>query len=95
LKSKFGPQNVITLLFLVVEETLKGNTVKLLGPKKRAGKRIGGADLGLPKVRRNALIEIISVNTGCLNSCTYWLVLQSLLIIVEINTEANVLSQNF
>ncbi|CBY38208.1 unnamed protein product, partial [Oikopleura dioica] len=69
--SKFGLKNVIPSLFLVVEETLKGNTVKLLGPKKRAGKRIGGADLGLPKVRRNALIEIISINTGCLNSCTY------------------------
>ncbi|XP_030760775.1 threonylcarbamoyladenosine tRNA methylthiotransferase [Sitophilus oryzae] len=55
----------------VVEETLKGNTVKLLGPKKENGKKIGGASLLLPKVRRNPLIEIIAINTGCLNQCTY------------------------
>ncbi|KAG0698663.1 Threonylcarbamoyladenosine tRNA methylthiotransferase [Chionoecetes opilio] len=55
----------------VVEETLKGNSVRLLGQKKEAGKKIGGASLLLPKVRRNPLIEIISVNTGCLNQCTY------------------------
>ncbi|CAH1155647.1 unnamed protein product [Phaedon cochleariae] len=55
----------------VVEETLKGNTVKLLGTKKINGKKIGGASLLLPKVRRNPLIEIIAINTGCLNQCTY------------------------
>ncbi|KAF7272415.1 hypothetical protein GWI33_014802 [Rhynchophorus ferrugineus] len=55
----------------VVEETLKGNTVRLLGPKKENGKKTGGASLLLPKVRRNALIEIIAINTGCLNQCTY------------------------
>ncbi|XP_043285318.1 threonylcarbamoyladenosine tRNA methylthiotransferase isoform X2 [Venturia canescens] len=55
----------------VVEETLKGNTVKFLGQKKTSGKKIGGASLSLPKVRRNPLIEIIAVNTGCLNQCTY------------------------
>ncbi|RZC35991.1 threonylcarbamoyladenosine tRNA methylthiotransferase, partial [Asbolus verrucosus] len=55
----------------VVEETLKGNTVKLLGTKKEHGKKIGGAPLLLPKVRRNPLIEIIAINTGCLNQCTY------------------------
>ncbi|XP_019872626.2 threonylcarbamoyladenosine tRNA methylthiotransferase [Aethina tumida] len=55
----------------VVEETLKGNTVKLLGTKKENGKKIGGASLLLPKVRRNPLIEIIAINTGCLNQCTY------------------------
>merc|ERR1719427_1514772 len=55
----------------VVEETLKGNSVRLLGQKKEKGKKIGGADLSLPKIRRNPLIEIISVNTGCLNACTY------------------------
>ncbi|KOB67550.1 CDKAL1-like protein [Operophtera brumata] len=31
----------------------------------------GGASLLLPKVRKNPLIEIISINTGCLNQCTY------------------------
>ena len=55
----------------VVEETLKGNTVRLLGQKKLSGKKIGGASLTLPKVRRNPLIEIIAINTGCLNQCTY------------------------
>ena len=55
----------------VVEETLKGNSVRLFGQKKSAGKKQGGASLLLPKVRRNPLIEIISINTGCLNQCTY------------------------
>ncbi len=55
----------------VVEETLKGNTVRLLGQKKRDNKKYGGASLNLPKVRRNPLIEIIAINTGCLNECTY------------------------
>lgn len=55
----------------VVEETLKGNTVRLFGTKKENGKKSGGASLLLPKVRRNPLIEIIAINTGCLNQCTY------------------------
>lgn len=55
----------------VVEETLKGNSVRFLGLKKSSGRKLGGASLELPKVRRNDLIEIIAVNTGCLNQCTY------------------------
>ncbi|KAJ3115395.1 hypothetical protein HDU96_000700 [Phlyctochytrium bullatum] len=63
----------------VVEETLKGNVVKLTRERKeeaetggRGGKRkAGGAPLDLPKVRRNPLVEIIPINTGCLNQCTY------------------------
>ncbi|KAK4317628.1 hypothetical protein Pmani_011306 [Petrolisthes manimaculis] len=55
----------------VVEEALKGNSVRLLGKKKVEGKKAGGASLLLPKVRRNPLIEIISINTGCLNQCSY------------------------
>lgn len=55
----------------VVEETLKGNTVRFLQQKKQASKKIGGAPLCLPKIRRNPLIEIIAINTGCLNQCTY------------------------
>ncbi|XP_011303966.1 threonylcarbamoyladenosine tRNA methylthiotransferase [Fopius arisanus] len=55
----------------VVEETLKGNTVRFLSQKKSSGKKMGGAALSLPKVRRNPLIEIIAINTGCLNQCTY------------------------
>jgi len=55
----------------VVEETLKGNNVRLMGKKKKDNKKYGGASLNLPKVRRNPLIEIIAINTGCLNECTY------------------------
>jgi threonylcarbamoyladenosine tRNA methylthiotransferase CDKAL1 len=68
----------------VVEETLKGNSVQLYASRKelngadgdhwdgkKASKRAGGADLNLPKIRKNPYIEIIPVNTGCLNQCTY------------------------
>ncbi|XP_045495847.1 threonylcarbamoyladenosine tRNA methylthiotransferase [Colias croceus] len=56
----------------VVEETLKGHTVRLFGAKKTTeGRKAGGASLLLPKVRKNPLIEIIPINTGCLNQCTY------------------------
>ncbi|KAK2855329.1 hypothetical protein Q7C36_007198 [Tachysurus vachellii] len=55
----------------VVDEAVKGHSVRLLGPKKDNGKRLGGARLDLPKIRKNPLIEIISINTGCLNACTY------------------------
>lgn len=55
----------------VVEETLKGNSVRLLGSKKDGRRKAGGAPLTLPKIRRNPLIEIIAINTGCLNRCTY------------------------
>ncbi|KAJ3272234.1 hypothetical protein HDV01_005888 [Terramyces sp. JEL0728] len=60
----------------VVEETLKGNTVKFLRDAKELDKegkkrKAGGAPLNLPKIRRNPFIEIIPVNTGCLNQCTY------------------------
>ncbi|XP_025018102.1 threonylcarbamoyladenosine tRNA methylthiotransferase isoform X2 [Tetranychus urticae] len=55
----------------VVEETLKGNRVRLLGKKKVNRRKAGGASLNLPKIRRNPLIEIIPISTGCLNQCTY------------------------
>lgn len=69
----------------VVEESLKGNQVRLFGPKKvqvsetereNGGltndvRKGGGASLALPKIRKNPLIEIIPINTGCLNACTY------------------------
>lgn len=55
----------------VVEETLKGHTVRLLQPRKTDGKRVAGPKLALPKVRKNPLIEIIPINSGCLNQCTY------------------------
>ena len=48
----------------VVQEALRGHTVRLLGRGTRPS-------LELPKVRRNPLIEIVACNTGCLGSCTY------------------------
>ncbi|KAI9204840.1 uncharacterized protein BJ171DRAFT_90497 [Polychytrium aggregatum] len=57
----------------VVEETLKGGSVRLLKEKKdeTSKRKAGGAKLDLPKVRKNPYIEIIPINTGCLNQCTY------------------------
>uniref|UniRef100_A0A158PB82 Threonylcarbamoyladenosine tRNA methylthiotransferase n=1 Tax=Angiostrongylus cantonensis TaxID=6313 RepID=A0A158PB82_ANGCA len=49
----------------VVEETLKGNTVRLLS------RRRPDAQLSLPKMRKNELIEVLAISTGCLNHCTY------------------------
>jgi threonylcarbamoyladenosine tRNA methylthiotransferase CDKAL1 len=54
----------------VVEETLKGNTVRLTGQRREKGKKLGGAALNLPKIRRNPLVEVVPINTGCLNQCT-------------------------
>jgi threonylcarbamoyladenosine tRNA methylthiotransferase CDKAL1 len=48
----------------VVEQTLRGETVKLLAKKSLPR-------LELPKIRKNALIEIIPLSTGCLGACTY------------------------
>jgi threonylcarbamoyladenosine tRNA methylthiotransferase CDKAL1 len=47
-----------------VEQTLLGNSVKLLAKKDLPR-------LDLPKVRKNPLVEIIPLSTGCLGSCTY------------------------
>lgn len=55
----------------VVEETLKGNVVHFLKMKKDGKRKAGGPSLHMPKIRRNPLIEIIAINTGCLNRCTY------------------------
>lgn len=51
----------------VVEETLKGHQVRLLGTDRKTA----GAPLDLPKIRKNPFIEIIPINSGCLNQCTY------------------------
>ncbi len=48
----------------VVEETLKGNIVRLLEKKELPR-------LDLPKIRRDSLVEIIPLSTGCLGACTY------------------------
>ena len=51
-------------LTLCCNHLITGNTVRLLGQKKFKSKKLGGAALDLPKIRRNPLIEIISINTG-------------------------------
>ena len=47
-----------------VERTLQGESVRMLEKKKLP-------QLDLPKVRKNPLVEIIPLSTGCLGSCTY------------------------
>ena len=51
----------------VVEEALLGNTTRLLSndSKEKIPK------LEMKKVRRNKWIEIVPINVGCLNFCTY------------------------
>lgn len=49
----------------VVEETVKGNIVRLLE------KRNDLPSLSLPKVRKSRFAEIITINAGCLGNCTY------------------------
>ena len=63
--------NQIDRVIEVVEETLKGHSVRLLKSKKIDGRKVAGPNLSLPKVRKNPLIEIIPINSGCLNQCTY------------------------
>ena len=48
----------------VVEETLQGNVVALI-------QRERNPRLNLPKIRKNPLVEIIPINQGCLNCCTF------------------------
>lgn len=48
-----------------VEETLKGNPVRLLSSNRPL------PSVNLPRVRRNPLVEIIPINVGCLGSCTF------------------------
>ncbi|GMI32499.1 hypothetical protein TeGR_g12875, partial [Tetraparma gracilis] len=49
-----------------VEETLRGSTVELLGRLSRKDL----PELDLPKIRRNPLVEIVPLSTGCLGNCT-------------------------
>eukprot|EP00916_Digyalum_oweni_P005947 GHVL01010283.1.p1 GENE.GHVL01010283.1~~GHVL01010283.1.p1 ORF type:complete len:530 (+),score=101.44 GHVL01010283.1:36-1625(+) len=48
----------------VVELALTGNTVRLLSKKELPS-------LDMPKIRRNKIVEIIPLSTGCLGCCTY------------------------
>lgn len=56
--------NQLSQIAEVVEQTLAGNTVHLL-------KRSRAQDMALPKVRRNNLIEIIPISSGCMGYCTF------------------------
>lgn len=63
--SLVGVSNIGSIV-TVVEETLKGNRVVVIGKPSDL------PDITLmPKIRRNKLIEIIAVSTGCLGQCTY------------------------
>ncbi len=48
----------------VVEETLSGNIVQLLGQDKNDR-------LNVPRVRRNPVVGIVPISEGCLGECTY------------------------
>lgn len=54
----------ISRIVEVVEEALQGRIVRLTGGKNLP-------PLSLPKIRRNRLVEIVPISTGCLGSCTY------------------------
>lgn len=59
----------------VVDETLKGNCIRVLGRRKQPVAQSGDQpllpSLDLPKVRKNRFVEIIPLSTGCLGACTY------------------------
>lgn len=57
--------------FFHISHSCAGNTVRLYSQRRSNGQKLGGAPLDLPKIRKNRLIEIIPINTGCLNNCTY------------------------
>ncbi|KAI3642293.1 hypothetical protein MP228_011848 [Amoeboaphelidium protococcarum] len=67
-----------------VEEVLQGKQFKAIQNKfansdssdslqnnSKRHRKAGGAKLQLPKIRKNPYVEIIPINTGCLNQCTY------------------------
>ncbi|KAL3084342.1 hypothetical protein niasHT_035168 [Heterodera trifolii] len=68
--SVIGVQQIHRVVY-VVEETLKGNVVRLLSRRKAATANTPQIDLSMPKIRRNEFIEILAINNGCLNHCTY------------------------
>eukprot|EP01064_Diplonema_japonicum_P008004 TRINITY_DN15572_c0_g1_i1.p1 TRINITY_DN15572_c0_g1~~TRINITY_DN15572_c0_g1_i1.p1 ORF type:complete len:530 (+),score=91.87 TRINITY_DN15572_c0_g1_i1:51-1592(+) len=51
----------------VVKEAVKGNKVQMTN----SGKKEGLPSLAHAKIRRNEWVEIIPINAGCLNKCTY------------------------
>ncbi len=67
--SLVGPSN-INHIVEVVEETLNNNQLVMLV-------KDDNPRLNLPKVRKNNLIEIIPISSGCLGSCSYCIVKRS------------------
>jgi threonylcarbamoyladenosine tRNA methylthiotransferase CDKAL1 len=62
----------------VVTEALRGNVTRLLAdevghdsPSRIKTSNSHLPSLEMPKIRRNKFIEIIPINVGCLNNCTY------------------------
>ena len=51
----------------VLEETVEGNRVVMIGREKNER-------LNLPRVRRNEIVEIIPISKGCLGDCAYCIV---------------------
>ena len=51
----------------VVQDALRGNTTRLMSNETRESI----PKLAMKKIRRNKYIEIIPINVGCLNFCTY------------------------
>lgn len=63
--SLVGVSNIASIV-AVVEETLRGNRIVAIG------KTSDLPDINsMPKIRRNKLVEIIAISTGCLGQCTY------------------------
>lgn len=61
--SVIGTNNVQDVL-KAVQETLRGNVYHNLKPSRQPR-------LHLPHLRKNPVVEIIPINKGCLDSCTY------------------------
>ncbi len=64
-----GPGN-LGRIAEAIEETMHGNPVVML-------EKADSPRLGLPKVRKNRIIEIIPICRGCLGECTYCIVSQA------------------
>lgn len=54
-----------------INERNEKNEMNEVRDKKKTTRKGGGAPLSMPKLRRNKYEEIIPINTGCLNQCTY------------------------
>ncbi|CDW60439.1 Putative cdk5 regulatory subunit associated prote in 1-like 1 [Trichuris trichiura] len=55
----------------VLEETAKGNVIHLLTRRTSRSGLSRNVPLLLPKIRRNSLVELLPISSGCLNKCTY------------------------